>query len=151
MKHWIPPTRQLPHSHYLALHGLVARCRNLPGLAAGAGTRARTAVAPAPGITTSPAPAALAKKLEYLPLALEQAAAYIAEEGPGWGFADYLRIYESHESELLTQRTPGATDYPASVYLTWRATIDKLPPGSACGPPPLFVPRTPRPFPRACW
>jgi len=39
--------------------------------------------------------AAVASKLGYLPLALEQAAAYVAEQGPCFGFADYLRLYES--------------------------------------------------------
>jgi hypothetical protein len=70
----------------------------------------------------------LAMKLDYLPLALEQAAAYIAETGGG--FADYLRLYRGYERELLSFRTPGATDYPAPVYLTWRTTIEKVSPGA---------------------
>ena len=70
----------------------------------------------------------LARKLDYLPLALEQAAAYIAEAGGG--FADYLRMYTRYERDLLSFRTPGATDYPTPVYLTWRATIEKLSPGA---------------------
>ena len=73
---------------------------------------------------------AVAKKLEYLPLALEQAAAYVGAQPPGWGFAEYLRLYEENERALLTEKTSGATEYPASVYLTWRATIDKLPQGA---------------------
>jgi tetratricopeptide (TPR) repeat protein len=72
----------------------------------------------------------VAGKLGYLPLALEEAAAYVAEEGPGFGFADYLRLYESHERALLDQRTPGSTEYPDSVFLTWMTTIGKLPPGA---------------------
>ena len=71
---------------------------------------------------------ALAAKLEYLPLALEQAAAYVAENPVA--FADYLRLYRDHEREMLMKGTPGSTRYPASVYFTWRATIDKLPQGS---------------------
>jgi tetratricopeptide (TPR) repeat protein len=72
----------------------------------------------------------LAAKLEYLPLALEQAAAFMAEQPTGFGFAGYLRLYEAHEKELLGLETRGATEYPTSVYLTWRATIDKLPQGA---------------------
>jgi hypothetical protein len=68
--------------------------------------------------------------LEYLPLALEQAAAYVGAQPPGWGFAEYLRLYEANERAFLTKKTPGATEYPDSVYLTWRATIDKLPQGA---------------------
>src|SRR5262249_51960548 len=59
-----------------------------------------------------------------------QAAAYVAEQEAGFGFVDYLRLYESYEPELLGQRTAGATEYPDSVFLTWRATIDKLSPGA---------------------
>jgi tetratricopeptide (TPR) repeat protein len=73
---------------------------------------------------------ALTKKLEYLPLALEQAGAYVGAQSPGWGFAEYLRLYEANERAFLTKKTPGATEYPDSVYLTWRATIDKLPQGA---------------------
>src|SRR5262249_44726263 len=58
------------------------------------------------------------------------AAAYIAEQEPGFGFGAYLRLYESFDAELLGQRTAGATEYPDSVFLTWRATIDKLSPGA---------------------
>jgi len=73
---------------------------------------------------------AVAKKVEYLPLALEQAAAYVGAQPPGWGFAEYLRLYKEKERAFLMEKTPGATEYPDSVYLTWRATIDKLPQGA---------------------
>ena len=73
---------------------------------------------------------AVTRKLEYLPLALEQAAAYVGAQPPGWGFAQYLRRYEENERALLAEKTSGATEYPDSVYLTWRATIDKLPQGA---------------------
>ncbi len=76
------------------------------------------------------APAAkVAERLQYLPLALEQAAAYVAEQ-TGFGFEDYLKRYEANEKAFLERRTPGATDYPDSVYLTWRTTVDRLPEGA---------------------
>ena len=76
------------------------------------------------------APAAkVAERLQYLPLALEQAAAYVAEQ-TGFGFEDYLKRYEANEKAFLERKTPGATDYPESVYLTWRTTVDRLPEGS---------------------
>ena len=72
----------------------------------------------------------LARKLGYLPLALEQAGAYVGEQGPGYRFASYLKLYEENERKLLGRKVPGGTEYPASVYLTWRATMEKLPPGA---------------------
>ncbi|MGA7239941.1 MAG: FxSxx-COOH system tetratricopeptide repeat protein [Bryobacteraceae bacterium] len=75
------------------------------------------------------AAAKVAERLQYLPLALEQAAAYVAEQ-TGFGFEDYLRRYETSEKAFLDRRTPGATDYPESVYLTWRTTVDRLPEGA---------------------
>jgi tetratricopeptide (TPR) repeat protein len=71
----------------------------------------------------------LAKKLGYLPLALEQAAAFMANQ-TGYGFGQYLRELNEDEPTMLAQRTPGSTDYPDSVYTTWRKTIDRLPFGS---------------------
>jgi tetratricopeptide (TPR) repeat protein len=71
----------------------------------------------------------VAEKLQYLPLALEQAAAYVAEQ-TGFGFDDYLKRYEANEKAFLDRRTRGATDYPLSVYLTWRTTVDRLPEGA---------------------
>jgi hypothetical protein len=70
----------------------------------------------------------LAKELGYLPLALEQAAAYIAQEGAGFGFGDYLRLYTAATKELLAQGVLGSTEYPDSVITTWKATTEKLAP-----------------------
>jgi tetratricopeptide (TPR) repeat protein len=82
------------------------------------------------GDTGEEAPAAkVAERLQYLPLALEQAAAYVAEQ-TGFGFEDYLKRYEANEKAFLERRTPGATDYPDSVYLTWRTTVDRLAEGA---------------------
>jgi len=70
---------------------------------------------------------AVAMKVGCLPLALEQAAAYVCQQPPGFGFGGYLRVYEQNERNLLDSGTKGSTAYPNSVFLTWRATIDKLP------------------------
>jgi len=57
----------------------------------------------------------LADALGCLPLALEQAGAYI--EASGISFADYLTRWRAHHRELLAH--PPATDYPATVATTW--------------------------------
>ena len=72
----------------------------------------------------------LAKELGYLPLALEQAAAYIAQEGPGFGFGDYRRLYAAATAELLAEGVLGSTEYPDSVITTWKATTAKLSPAA---------------------
>jgi len=73
---------------------------------------------------------ALAKALDYLPLALEQAAAYMAAPGAGVGFAGYLRLYEAAAAELLARKALGSTEYPDAVITTWQATVAKLSPES---------------------
>jgi tetratricopeptide (TPR) repeat protein len=54
----------------------------------------------------------LARELSYLPLALEQAAAYIAAPGAGADFAGYLRFYREATAELLARGALGSTEYP---------------------------------------
>ena len=72
---------------------------------------------------------AVARKLGYLPLALEQAAAYVSQQPHGFGFAGYLRLYESHEAEFLAE-PPAEAGYPKSIWLTWRTTVDRLSEGA---------------------
>ncbi|WP_339743744.1 TIR domain-containing protein [uncultured Rubinisphaera sp.] len=72
----------------------------------------------------------LARELWFLPLALEQAAAYIAEEGSGYTFQDHLRLYKEATASLLSQQVLGSTEYPDAVMTTWSMTVDKLSPGS---------------------
>lgn len=71
---------------------------------------------------------ALASKLGYLPLALEQAAAYIEQQGEGFSFTDYVRLYEQAAAKLLSARPPG--DYPDSVMTTWTSTVEKISPSA---------------------
>lgn len=70
----------------------------------------------------------LAGKLGYLPLALEQAAAYIQQQGEAFGFRDYLDEYERSASELLAAGVLGSTEYPDSVATTWKPTLARLGP-----------------------
>ncbi len=72
----------------------------------------------------------LAKKLGHLPLALEQAAAYIDQQGAGFGFAEYIDLYEQRTQELLDNGALGSTEYPDSVITTWKSTVLTLKTGA---------------------
>jgi tetratricopeptide (TPR) repeat protein len=64
----------------------------------------------------------LADALGCLPLALEQAGAYI--EANGKTIAEYLKMYRAHERDLLAHKP--ATDYPQSVATTWQISFDAI-------------------------
>ncbi len=68
----------------------------------------------------------LADNLGYLPLALEQAAAYIGQQGAGFSFTDYLELYEEATADLLAKKVLGSTEYPNSVITTMKPSIAKL-------------------------
>ena len=88
----------------------------------------------------------LVERLGGLPLALEQAAAYIEEQR--LGFAKYLREYEAETARLLAEPVPGFTHYPDSVVATWQVTLKQLSPEaravlrlcSALGSAPIALP-----------
>jgi tetratricopeptide (TPR) repeat protein len=63
----------------------------------------------------------LAEELGCLPLALEQAAAFMFKVKIN--FDEYLALYARHRHEMLAERARGGTQYPASVATTWRTTI----------------------------
>jgi tetratricopeptide (TPR) repeat protein len=69
----------------------------------------------------------LAKALGYLPLALEQAAAYIGQAG-GMRFSKYLQLYQEIYADLLAETVTGSTQYPVPVLVTWEATTKELAP-----------------------
>ena len=74
----------------------------------------------------------LAAELDYLPLALEQAGAYIQEEQIL--MQDYLNHYQQLRLELLEEYGPVAGDYPESVATTWQLNfqqVEKVSPVSA--------------------
>ncbi len=65
---------------------------------------------------------ALAETLGYLPLALEQAAAYILAKKVS--FATYLRSYQKRRLQLLEKEKPQVGDYPESVATTWTINFE---------------------------
>ncbi len=68
--------------------------------------------------------AELAHELGYLPLALEQAGAYIiAKKVP---FGDYLVGYRKHHLSLLKKSLPRAGDYPESITTTWAINFREI-------------------------
>lgn len=66
----------------------------------------------------------LAEQLGYLPLALDQAGAYIEEAG--CSMADYLLLYSTHFARLLAMRGSLFTDHPTSVTSTFTQSFEKL-------------------------
>jgi tetratricopeptide (TPR) repeat protein len=73
--------------------------------------------------TDAAAAAALAEALGRLPLALEQAAAYI--EDTGGSLQHYRELFEEHHAPLL-QQGRLSTDYPDTVATTWELSIGKV-------------------------
>jgi tetratricopeptide (TPR) repeat protein len=66
----------------------------------------------------------LAGELGCLPLALEQAGAYIAERR--LTFAAYVNEWQSRHDQVLTWFDPRVSHYPASVAVTWQTSFDRL-------------------------
>ena len=66
---------------------------------------------------------ALAQELGDLPLALEQAAAYMVETG--FALADYLQLLP-HAPKRAVERGEAAAGYPATVGTTWTMAVDRL-------------------------
>lgn len=68
----------------------------------------------------------LAELLDGLPLALEQAAAYIAHTQIS--LAEYLDIWESECDSVLGWYDEGIMQYPAPLAITWQRTFRQLAP-----------------------
>jgi tetratricopeptide (TPR) repeat protein len=74
--------------------------------------------------TESTAATALAAELGYLPLALEQAAAYIVTNRVP--FADYLTSYRKQRLKRLEKAKPKLGHYPDSVATTWALNLKEV-------------------------
>jgi tetratricopeptide (TPR) repeat protein len=66
----------------------------------------------------------LAQELDYLPLALEQAAAYLVAKQTR--FQDYLASYREHGLKLLERAKPVTGKYPKSVATTWLLNVEQV-------------------------
>jgi tetratricopeptide (TPR) repeat protein len=74
----------------------------------------------------------VAREADGLPLALDQAGAYIEETGRG--LSDYVSLYQKYSSALLSRRGASSRDHPASVATTFSLSFEKvkaLSPGAA--------------------
>lgn len=67
---------------------------------------------------------AISQMLGGLPLALDQAGAYIEETG--CGLQDYIDRYQAQHGKLLQWRGEFAEDHPAPVATTWALAFDKI-------------------------
>ncbi len=66
----------------------------------------------------------LAAELGYLPLALEQAGAYIGQRR--LSFAAYAEQYRQQTESVLAWYDPRLMTYPKSVAITWQTSFDRL-------------------------
>jgi hypothetical protein len=78
----------------------------------------------------------VAEELGYLPLALEQAAAFIIKLR--WSFDQYRQYFGEARPELLNYQAEGGSLYLASVAKTWSMTLQRLSrwPARSCTSPP---------------
>lgn len=63
-------------------------------------------------------------ELGGLPLALDQAGAYLEETGTDLG--SYWQIYQQHQADLLAARRGLVVDHPAPVATTWTLSFQKV-------------------------
>jgi tetratricopeptide (TPR) repeat protein len=66
----------------------------------------------------------IAKELGGLPLAIDQAGAYVEETG--CGLASYLALYRQRRAELLKRRGGFGPDHPESVATTFALSFDRV-------------------------
>ncbi len=66
----------------------------------------------------------LTKELGGLPLALDQAGAYL--EATGMSLDDYQHIYQTHRQTLLNERRSLVTDHPEPVATTWSLSFERV-------------------------
>jgi tetratricopeptide (TPR) repeat protein len=66
----------------------------------------------------------ISKEMDGLPLALDQAGAYIEETS--CGLAGYLDLYQKHGATLLKRRGGLIADHPEPVATTWSLSFEKV-------------------------
>ena len=68
--------------------------------------------------------AAIVTAMDGLPLAIDQAGAFLEETQ--CSLSDYLHLYQTRQVELLQRRGILETDYPDSVMTTWSLSFEKI-------------------------
>ncbi len=63
-------------------------------------------------------------EMDFLPLAIDQAGAYIEETG--CSLSDYLDLYRSRRKAMLKKRGNHPSDHPDSVATTWSLSFQKV-------------------------
>jgi hypothetical protein len=67
----------------------------------------------------------LASELGGIPIALDQAGAYMLTTG--CGIAHYLELYTNHKHELMSNSDfKGASDYDRTTYGTWNISMKNI-------------------------
>ncbi|HJT56217.1 MAG TPA: tetratricopeptide repeat protein [Ktedonobacteraceae bacterium] len=66
----------------------------------------------------------ISQLMDGLPLALDQAGAYIKETN--CMLSDYLSLYQTRNTDLLKERGSASWDYPESVATTWSLSFEKV-------------------------
>jgi tetratricopeptide (TPR) repeat protein len=66
----------------------------------------------------------VAQMLDGLPLALDQAGAYIREIG--CSLSEYLALYRTRRTRLLRRRGTSGEDHPEAVATTWSLSFEKV-------------------------
>ncbi len=66
----------------------------------------------------------IVEEMDGLPLALDQAGAYIEETG--CDLAGYLELFRTHHRELLQRRSALRVDHPESVASTWALSFSQV-------------------------
>jgi hypothetical protein len=66
----------------------------------------------------------LVAEFDGLPLALEQAAAYVDEAESS--LASYLHLYRRRKADLLAEGAPSKKDYPDTVLTTWTLAFQRV-------------------------
>ncbi len=82
------------------------------------------------GLADAAAAAEIARELDHLPLALEQAAAYL--ETTGGTLVGYLPLFRKHQVQVFKHVEPGS-DYPSTVATTWEISFQQLEKDSPAG------------------
>jgi tetratricopeptide (TPR) repeat protein/transcriptional regulator with XRE-family HTH domain len=66
----------------------------------------------------------IVEEMDALPLALDQAGAYIEETGTS--LSDYLKLYRARRHRLLRMRGQDAAGHPEPVATTWSLSVEKI-------------------------